>query len=546
MSTGRTNLCAHPVLQKIQKLLLYVENNVLAIAGPKRVTQVVSAEVHDDNIKVIEIDEITLEETVENNKMQKGFWNMEESCDDVQVNKKDDQEDDSLVMEDDSDHSRKKKDTFVCEVCALVFASASELTEHESIEHSKQNNCFECEPYAQTFEIESELTEHVNTEHLQSKERYECEVCTKRFDNAECLKKHLDEQHNTHQPNEPRVIEVIKYACEKCSETFDTKANLAQHKQDKHAETNNDELDSKERASLIKMKTENERLNKALETLKDDFERLNDIFETSKSNGVKDANETEIELEKVREEFRVAKTQNEFLLEKNETLYKLGKIAMEKNSKQVPEVEIFDDDDQEGLDTLVKSSIETRKSGFRRSTPAAAAEAQKNNVAQPQPNTAKSGKHDNKKQSEADENNKEVFSEDNGKLPKSHRVSYCHYFSNFGKCTFEERSGRKCKFTHEKAPMCTFDRKCNRQKCMFTHSKPDHKQAQYPQYPPHQNSPFLDQGTQYPTNPWEMMTALLQATQNQANPWNMNRRNSAGKLFQRLFQIFQNLKMAVT
>ena len=66
------------------------------------------------------------------------------------------------------------------------------------------------------------------------------------------------------------------------------------------------------------------------------------------------------------------------MLEKNETLYKLGKMAMEKNSKLVPEVEIFEDENQDGLDTLVKSSIETRKSGFKRSNPAAAAEAQKN------------------------------------------------------------------------------------------------------------------------------------------------------------------------
>ena len=241
---------------------------------------------------------------------------------------------------------------------------------------------------------------------------------------------------------------------------------------------------------------------------------------------MKNANQTEIELEKVREEFRVAKTQNEFLLEKNETLYKLGKIAMEKNSKLVPEVEIFEDENQDGLDTLVKSSIETRKSGFKRSNPAAAAEAQKNKAPEPQPNKAESGaqKHGDKKHSKADEHIKEAFAEDVDKLLKSHRVSYCHYFSNFGRCNFKERNARKCKFGHEKAPMCSFDRKCNREKCMYTHSKPDQKQRQYPrrpQHPPQQKS-FLDQGIHYPTNPWEMMTAFLQATQNQANPWNIH------------------------
>ena len=83
------------------------------------------------------------------------------------------------------------------------------------------------------------------------------------------LKKHLEQHHNTSQPNEPQIIEVIKYACEKCSDTLNTKGNLAQHRKDKHEETDNEELDT--------MKSENERLNRELEILKDDFERLNDI-----------------------------------------------------------------------------------------------------------------------------------------------------------------------------------------------------------------------------------------------------------------------------
>ena len=101
----------------------------------------------------------------------------------------------------------------------------------------------------------------------------------------------------------------------------------------------------------------------------------------------------------------------------------------------------------------------------------------------------------------------------------AHKVSYCHFFSNFGKCNFEDKNGRKCKFSHEKAPLCNFDGKCNRQKCMYAHSRANQQQKQSPQMNPNQN-PFLDQGAFFPTNPWEMMSAFLQAAQNQPKPWN--------------------------
>ena len=29
---------------------------------------------------------------------------------------------------------------------------------------------------------------------------------------------------------------------------------------------------------------------------------------------------------------------------------------------------------------------------------------------------------------------------------------HCHYFSNYGKCLYEERTERRCKFDHKKAP----------------------------------------------------------------------------------------------
>ena len=102
---------------------------------------------------------------------------------------------------------------------------------------------------------------------------------------------------------------------------------------------------------------------------------------------------------------------------------------------------------------------------------------------------------------------------DNGDRASS--GNFCHYFSNFGKCNFEEKNGRKCKFDHVKAPLCYFDKNCNRNKCMFSHSKKN--QARRPPQASNQankdDSSFLDQSRrpQNPINLWDMMTAFMQA-----------------------------------
>ena len=61
------------------------------------------------------------------------------------------------------------------------------------------------------------------------------------------------------------------------------------------------------------------------------------------------------------------KTENTFLKEKNETLYNLGKIALEKSKKVENEIEILEDEDS--LDVLVKTSVENKNNSFNRITP---------------------------------------------------------------------------------------------------------------------------------------------------------------------------------
>ena len=96
------------------------------------------------------------------------------------------------------------------------------------------------------------------------------------------------------------------------------------------------------------------------------------------------------------------------------------------------------------------------------------------------------------------------------------RKKYCHYLSNYGRCNFEERSGDKCKFSHDQAPMCNSGINCSRFKCMFSH----------PRQQGSNNNNFLGQARNMNQwmNPWEMMAPWMnQMNQNQnqfQNPWN--------------------------
>ena len=84
---------------------------------------------------------------------------------------------------------------------------------------------------------------------------------------------------------------------------------------------------------------------------------------------------------------------------------------------------------------------------------------------------------------------------------------YCHYFVNYGKCNFEERTGKECRYTHQMAPFCKSGLNCNRQKCMFSH-------------PNLQNQKTFLQNQGPMMNPWQILPPLLQAQQGvMLNPW---------------------------
>ena len=88
--------------------------------------------------------------------------------------------------------------------------------------------------------------------------------------------------------------------------------------------------------------------------------------------------------------------------------------------------------------------------------------------------------------------------------PSPPKEKYCHYYVNYGKCNYESKSGNKCKFAHEVAPLCKSGINCNRMKCMFSHPRP-------------LSTNFLSNNYQY-MSPWQVMPHLTQK-QPVPNPW---------------------------
>ena len=86
-------------------------------------------------------------------------------------------------------------------------------------------------------------------------------------------------------------------------------------------------------------------------------------------------------------------------------------------------------------------------------------------------------------------------------------IKYCHFYTNYGKCQYEEKTGLHCRFEHKSAPMCRAGMACTRHKCMYTHPNPGGRRNTFLGDPPsHQMRP----------SPWQQMTNTMHPMM---NPW---------------------------
>ena len=195
--------------------------------------------------------------------------------------------------------------------------------------------------------------------------------------------------------------------------------------------------------------------------------------------------ECEAKLILANDNYIVIKTENEVLKEKVDVLFKLGRSYLnksklcnknsdEENKDEVKENEeknkddhievIEEDDDIQSLQAWTKSKMR----GFKKVNP----------TAQPRPNaeTGCTRQPSSEPSSSAQKSpSTRPPSAATGSLPpdtastttttenqrfQPERIQYCHYFSNFGKCHFEERTGTPCRFVHGSAPICQSGTAC--------------------------------------------------------------------------------------
>ena len=226
------------------------------------------------------------------------------------------------------------------------------------------------------------------------------------------------------------------------------------------------------------------------------------------------------------------------MIARNDTLYKLGNIALEKNRNK-SDKESPKENDEENIEVIdeeiinIETIVKDKLKGFRRTNPTSSPQTENNGQTFSQAASSSASTHKPTIQeerrppsaqeeiSQTERGNQQnpnttgsESSTENQNQAQGQNIKYCHWFNN-GQCHFEERSGRKCIFEHIKAPKCNFDGQCNRKKCMFSH--PYEKQnnnnflGQRPYAAPFQNPlhSFMEQ----------MMGTFLQGQNQGFNRW---------------------------
>ena len=229
-----------------------------------------------------------------------------------------------------------------------------------------------------------------------------------------------------------------------------------------------------------------------------------------------------------------AKAENETLKEKVDILFKLGRSYIENNKvkeTQNERKENIENDDKtdpdvievdENFDDLQTWSKNIMR-GFKRVDPTTKPTKQKQANLPKNPNVSPTPPPPREPQPPPARDSPGPPSRPtpetlSASAPTSPR-KYCHYFVNYGKCNYEERSGEKCKFDHSQAPMCNLGINCSRLKCMFSHPRNTGS------FSNSENGNFLGQGRNLSPwmNPWPMMNPWMTQPQKQSqfiNPWN--------------------------
>ena len=225
--------------------------------------------------------------------------------------------------------------------------------------------------------------------------------------------------------------------------------------------------------------------------MKNNLGRLETLYHEAleETNNIK--SEYEAKLITANDDLTTTKAENEALTEKVDILFKLGRSylnqtnvtkkndSMDKKNDDIIEI----DDEQTDVNLESLESWTTKKlRGFKRVSPAATAEKQnKTNLSYPDPKKQQSSYNSSSSRmsraSSSSAPSRPSSPTDVQQVQQSeiqrdiYKDKFCHFFVNTGNCTYEERTGKKCKFEHRQAPMCRLGISCRRPKCMFLHPK---------------------------------------------------------------------------
>ena len=224
------------------------------------------------------------------------------------------------------------------------------------------------------------------------------------------------------------------------------------------------------------------------------------------------------------EKFRVVKAEN--VKERTEILYKLAQSYINREASH--DDHINDDRGKTvnpGETEVVEESLEgwsqNRMRGFKKtqrseSTSYPNSES-KRNVGQSRHNS--SNPVEPRQESSSDQN--KTQSQGSSRTETPSKISYCHYFSNFGECEYERKTDRKCEYVHSRnVPVCIDGRSCTRSKCMFKHPNPAPKNQPFLEQQSQQLKPNMENQTIHPYQwipPWLLNGMMNQYTV--LNPW---------------------------
>ena len=136
----------------------------------------------------------------------------------------------------------------------------------------------------------------------------------------------------------------VLVACSFCGKFLGTRILLEKHIEEEHSTVEYGKVTS-DKEYIEKLVAENAEVKNELRLVKDNFERLSEIFKKEQQEFNELKLNIDNDMSKTREEYRRMKTENEELKVKNETLYKLGEIALKQNRKN-PAVKPTEDPDK--------------------------------------------------------------------------------------------------------------------------------------------------------------------------------------------------------